>query len=285
MDIQKQKITNKLIKVYSHKPLKAYDNTEFIHSKAGRIIRLISEYQHPLYVLEKFGVNRLIVFFGSARINNPEIYEVRFNELKEKLSKAGAGKRKELEEELKKLEVMKENIRYYKDAMELARKLSEWSLTLSKNKRYYICTGGGGGIMEAANRGAFIAGMENVGFNISLPYEQEPNKYISENLNFEFHYFFMRKFWFVYLSYAFIVFPGGFGTLDELMEILTLMQTKKLKHIRPIILYGSEFWKKLINFELLYERGFISEKDLYIFKYCDSVDEAFNLLKDDLSKK
>ena len=232
--------------------LKGYDNFEFIHSKDGRVIRLLAEYLYPKQVLDKNNVKKGIIFFGSARVKpNDKNWD---------------------------------NADYYKGARKLAYLLTEWSNTLPKEKSFNIVTGGGPGIMEAANRGSYDAGRKSVGLNISLPFEQMPNPYISEVLNFEFHYFFMRKFWFVYLANAMVVFPGGFGTLDELMEILTLRQTKKVTKPLPIILYGEKYWKKLINFDFLIDMGMINKEDIELFSFANSPEEAFKKLKTELTK-
>jgi hypothetical protein len=174
--------------------------------------------------------------------------------------------------------------RYYEDTEELAYRLTKWSKSLKKGNKFVICSGGGPGIMEAANRGAHRASGLSVGFNISLPFEQFPNKYISESLNFEFHYFFMRKFWFAYLAKALVIMPGGFGTLDELMEILTLVQTEKLNKKMKIIIYGKEFWDRVINLEAFAELRMISPQDLKLFKFVSTVDEAFDELKKSLNE-
>jgi uncharacterized protein (TIGR00730 family) len=239
---------NKSIK----RALKGYDNFDFIHSKDGRVIRLLAEYLYPKQVLDKNNVKKGIIFFGSARVkpdgNNGY------------------------------------NADYYNDARMLARLLTEWSNTLPKEKSFHIVTGGGPGIMEAANKGSYDAGGKSVGLNISLPFEQMPNQFISEILNFEFHYFFMRKFWFVYLANAMVVFPGGFGTLDELMEILTLRQTRKVTKPLPLILYGQKYWEKLINFDYMIEMGMINKEDVHLFSYANSPEEAFNKLRTELSR-
>jgi uncharacterized protein (TIGR00730 family) len=175
--------------------------------------------------------------------------------------------------------------RYYNDARELSRRLTGWSNGLENSgRRFVVCSGGGPGIMEAANRGARDAGGKTVGLNIGLPFEQRPNPFITPGLNFEFHYFFMRKFWFAYLAKALVVFPGGFGTLDELTEILTLIQTQKLIKKMVVILYGTSFWKEVINFDALVRHEMIAEEDLNLFQFADTVDDAFGLLKDGLTK-
>ncbi len=225
-------------------PVAAYHNENFLDSDDARPIRILAEYLEPLYRLSDERVHDTVVFFGSARLteNGP------------------MG-------------------RYYKEAQELAKQLTEWSLTLVGDRRFVICSGGGGGIMEAANRGAAEAGGRTIGFNIGLPHEQRPNSYITPSLNFEFHYFFMRKLWFQHLARALVVFPGGFGTLDELLETLTLAQTRKIDRDIVILLYGSEYWKEILNFDALVKHGMIAAKDLKLFKMVDDVPAAFEYLK------
>jgi uncharacterized protein (TIGR00730 family) len=254
---------------------KAYKNTEFLNSPQARTIRILAEYLEPESRFEKFHIQDTIVFFGSARIRAHEEALRHRDELR----KQGAP-----EAELRSAETGLTMARYYQDAVDLARKVTAWSKDLyTRNqchgRRFIVCSGGGPGIMEAANRGASEAGGYSIGLNISLPYEQEPNPYISRELMFEFHYFFIRKFWFAYLAKALIVFPGGFGTLDELLEILTLVQTGTMTKTIPIILYGSSFWKQIINFEALADYGVISRKDLSLFTFCDTPQEAFDCLK------
>ncbi|PWU20872.1 MAG: TIGR00730 family Rossman fold protein [Bdellovibrio sp.] len=228
----------------------AYHNQHFLDSDEGRPVRILAEYLEPLYRLKEEGIHDTIVFFGSARLeeNGP------------------MGK-------------------YYRDARTLACKLADWSSRLHESKRFVICSGGGGGIMEAANRGARDGGADTIGFNIGLPYEQRPNPYVTPSLLFEFHYFFMRKLWFSHLARALIVFPGGFGTLDELMEMLTLAQTKKLDRKVLILLYGSDYWKDVINLNVLADRGMIDPEDLKLVQRVDDVDTAFQFLKDNLPKE
>ena len=173
---------------------------------------------------------------------------------------------------------------YYEDASEVAYLLMKWSNTLSKDRQLAICSGGGPGIMEAANKGAIRGGGRSIGLNISLPFEQETNPYISTNLDFEFHYFFMRKFWFLYPAKGLLMFPGGFGTLDELMEVLTLVQTKKVTKPMPIILYGREYWNRMLNFKEMVRMGVISQSDLKIFRFADTPREAFTLMREQLLK-
>ncbi len=268
-----------------NEPTKAYKDIEFLNSPDARTIRLLAEYLEPLRRLRRNKVQDTIVFFGSARLKSRE------DALHDKQDVLDAIHRstrpqtpKSLLDQLQKAEQMVETSRYYEDAVELARLLSEWSLTLNKH-RFVICSGGGPGIMEAANRGAHAAGAKSIGLNISLPFEQFSNPYIPPELNFEFHYFFMRKFWFVYPAKALVVFPGGFGTMDELMEVLTLVQTEKLRKKVFIVLYGGDFWNKIIDFEELARQHVISRSDLQLFKTCNTPREAFNYLKKKLTDR
>jgi len=263
---------------------KAYDNLEFIHSSEGRTIRLLSEYLYPLQHLKRNNIKKTIIVFGSARIISDEQYNELLDALDKEYKNARGKARKILEMNIEFVKNNKHMCRYYDEAFQLSKKIAEWSQTLPVKERFHICTGGGPGIMEAANKGAAAGGGLSIGFNISLPHEQYPNPFITPNLNFEFHYFFMRKFWFVYTSYALIVFPGGFGTMDELMEILTLTQTKKLGHVRPVLLYSEKFWKEVINFDNFFEYVLISPQDLKLFKFVNTPDEAFNVLVEDLSR-
>lgn len=266
------------------KSKKAYDNFEFIHSSDGRIIRIIAEYLYPDQYLRKKKVSGAIVFYGSARTFSMEEYNRRMENLKKSLKKAKDKEKSIIQEEINKLKKIEDMCKYHDDAITLSKMLSEWLAKEPLAKGIYITSGGGSGMMEAANKGAALANLETIGLNISLPFEQYPNKYISPHFNFEFHYFFMRKFWFVYLAKAIVTMPGGFGTLDELMEILTLRQTLKVTKPLPIVLYGSDFWKKLINMDLLIEKQLISPEDLNLFKYADTPEEAFNYISSELEK-
>lgn len=266
------------------KARKAYDNRKFLHSRAGREIRILSEYSYPKEHFLQNAINRAIIFFGSARILSRETFDNHLRFLEGQLQKVKKQEESNIIAEIEMYRKREHMVQYYEDARELARLIAGWSNTLKKNKRFYICTGGGPGIMEAANKGAFEADAPNIGLNISLPFEQMPNQYISPNLNFEFHYFFMRKFWFVYLAHALIVFPGGFGTLDEMMEILTLKQTLKVTKPLPIYLYSRDYWCKVINFQYLVDCGMISKDDLDLFIFVDSPAMAFELIKTELVK-
>lgn len=260
---------------------KAYKNLEFLNSPDARTIRLIAEFIEPSNRFRRQNVRDTIVFFGSARTKS------RRNAQKGlRILKAQAKKSKRVHSTLQKkiaeAEVDLEMSRYYEDAVQLAKLLTQWSKRLFHQNRFVVCSGGGPGIMEAANKGAKLAGGRSIGLNISLPFEQYPNPYITNELNFEFHYFFMRKFWFVYLGKALIAFPGGFGTLDELMEVLTLLQTQKLRKKITVLLYGSEFWKKIVNFDALIKSRVISVDDLKLFGYADTPKEAFEYLVKEL---
>jgi uncharacterized protein (TIGR00730 family) len=228
----------------------AYLNETFLESPDARALRILSEYLEPLSHFRDQQIQDTIVFFGSAR-------------LKEDGSLA----------------------QYYRDARTLARLITEWSSKIdSPFRRFVICSGGGPGIMEAANRGAADAGGKTIGLNIGLPFEQRPNPFITPELSFEFHYFFMRKFWFAYLAKALVIFPGGFGTLDELFEILTLAQTRKLESKIVIVLYGSKFWKEVLNFDALVKHGTIGLEDVDLFQYADDPETALGILQDKLTK-
>jgi uncharacterized protein (TIGR00730 family) len=280
--MKKKKFSNE--ELHSKHPSKAYDNHEFIHSNEGRIIRIVAEYLYPEQQLKKYGIKKTIIFFGSARVKPRELYEKQIEELREKIPSLSERDKARILTKIKSLERLRDNVaKYYEDAYKLSYKIAEWSKNLSARNRFYICTGGGPGIMEAANKGAYDAGVKTIGLNISLPFEQEPNIYITKELNFEFHYFFMRKFWLVYPAQALIVFPGGYGTIDEMMEILTLRQTGKMKKPRLIILYSSDYWKKVINFDYLVEMGMIGKNDTKIFYFADSPDEAFSIIRKELS--
>ena len=260
-----------------------YLNAEFLKSSEARIIRILSEYLEPAARLRRHRIRDTIVFFGSARSVTPEDAAVKLRAARESIERAG-----EITAEHKvaisRAEYAVKLARYYKDAVELARRVTEWSKALTGNHNFIICSGGSGGMMEAANRGASIAHGKSIGLNIDLPFEQEINPYVSRELIFNFHYFFMRKFWFVYPAKALVVFPGGFGTMDEMFEVLTLIQTKMPRKKMPVVLFGTEFWDDIINFEALVRWGVISPEDIDIFHKTDSVDDAFEYLRTHLEK-
>lgn len=266
--------------------MKAYKDPEFLNSSDARVIRLLAEYLEPQRRFRQQKIKDSIVFFGSARlVSREEALRSKNVILEEIRAQKKSVVSRELMHALKAAEMSVEMSRYYEDAVEMARLITKWSLSVTNPQQFVICSGGGPGIMEAANKGAKLAGGKSIGLNISLPFEQEPNPYISPKLNFEFHYFFMRKFWFVYPAKALVVFPGGYGTMDEMMEVLTLIQTKKLRKEIFVVLYGSEFWKKVINFQALVEMGMISPEDLHLFKVCNTPKEAATYLQKALTKK
>lgn len=256
----------------------SYLNPEFLKSVAARPIRILSEYIEPAERLRRARIRDTIVFFGSARSLSPEEAARRMDRAHEAIEHADT-LTPELKAMLLRAEYGVRMSRYYQDAVELARRVTEWSKSLTGNHHFIVCSGGSGGMMEAANRGAALARGKTIGFHIELPTEEKINPYVSSSLVFTFHYFFMRKFWFIYPAKALVVFPGGFGTMDELFEVLTLIQTKKPRKIMPIVLYGAQFWDEVINFEALVKWGMVSAGDLDLFLKTDSVDEAFNYLK------
>jgi uncharacterized protein (TIGR00730 family) len=256
-------------------PQKAYKNLDFLNSQEARSIRILTEYLEPRTRFAHYHVRDTVVFFGSARALPPE----RAADLLAHARQSGDP------DALVRAESAVLLARYYDDCRELARRLTLWSKSLhGAARRFIVCSGGGPGIMEAANRGASEAHGISIGLGISLPSEPAANPYITRELGFEFHYFFMRKFWLVYPAKALVVFPGGFGTMDELFELLTLVQTGKIQKRLPIVLYGAEFWRELLRLDTLVRWGTISPEDLALFRVIDSVDEAFHHLKTELTE-
>lgn len=260
---------------------RAYTNLEFLRSPHARVIRILSEFLEPQRRFKEHGIENTVVFFGSAKIQDAIKARKKFNKLLLSTKKKGR-KSIHLITKLRDAETELKMSRYYQEAMALSKMLTKWSQTLPRARRFAICSGGGPGIMEAANRGAKQAGGKSIGLNITLPSEQSSNKYLSLGLDFNFHYFFMRKFWFVYLAKALVIFPGGFGTLDELFEVLTLVQTKKVRKKVAIVVYGREYWDEVINFQAMVKYKTISMKDLNLFKLVNSPEEAFHYLKTEL---
>jgi uncharacterized protein (TIGR00730 family) len=253
----------------------AYLDREFLDSEEARPLRILAEYLEPLRRFRAQNIQDTVVFFGSARIHSREDAEQALERLERRFGAHDAA-----HEHLVRGRKAVEWSRYYEDARQLARMLTEWTQTLtSPYFRFVVTSGGGPGIMEAANRGAHEAGGKTIGLNIRLPHEQGPNRYITEGLHFEFHYFFMRKFWFAYLAKALVIFPGGFGTLDEMFEILTLMQTEKLAKQIQIILYGTEYWDGILKLEPMAEWGAISQSDMHLVQRADTPEDAFALLQ------
>jgi uncharacterized protein (TIGR00730 family) len=263
--------------------LKAYNNPIFLNSPAARTIRILTEMVEPAERLRRQKIWNTVVFFGSARTLPPARARKEYREYKNSLAK----RQKISAKERARLEVLQRSVhmsKSYQQAVDLACHLTKWFNSPEMTRHHFhICSGGGPGIMEAANRGAKKAGGKSIGLNISLPMEQTPNPYQTKDISFEFHYFFIRKFWFFYLSKAMAVFPGGFGTLDELFELLTLIQTKKTKKHMPVVLFGSDFWNEAINFRTFEKWGMISPEDLRLFRIIDDAGEAFEYLKTELT--
>ena len=264
-------------------PIKAYKNLEFLRSDKARFIRILCELFEPEERFKVAGVEKTIVLFGSARTKPSKEAAAQLKSVNELIAQS-SNPTETLQKRLKEAKMDLKASKYYDAAQELSQKLTEWSLQLPEKDRLLICSGGGPGIMEAANRGAHEANGKSVGLGISLPFEQRVNDYISKELQFEFKYFFIRKYWFVMLAKSLVAFPGGFGTLDELFETLTLMQTKKVNGKAPIVLFGKEFWNELINLETLVEWGMISEDDLNYIHITDSVEDAFNFVVREVQK-
>jgi uncharacterized protein (TIGR00730 family) len=256
----------------------AYQNEPFLNSPDGRILRIMAEYVEPLARFRREQIQDTVVFFGSARLPSRAAAEKAMSGLK-------GSRVSEQTEELRRAEAGINMARYYEDARRMAYLLTEWSIKIpARRRRFVVTTGGGPGIMEAANLGAHEAGGKTVGLNIKLPFEQYANPYITPSLNFEFHYFFMRKFWFAYLAKALVIFPGGFGTLDELFEILTLAQTEKLAKKILVVIYGREYWDRVLNLKAMADSGTISPDDLELFKYVDTPEDGFEALRSGLTK-
>src|SRR3981081_4685058 len=258
----------------------AYKNEPFLNSPDGRILRILAEYQEPLARFRREQIQDTVVFFGSARFQGGAAAKKNFTAVEKNAAKASAAQH---EANLKTATPAVYMARYYEDARRLAHLLTKWSIQIpARRHRFVVTTGGGPGIMEAANLGAYEAGGKSIGLNINLPFEQNPNPYITPSLNFEFHYFFMRKFWFAYLAKALVIFPGGFGTMDELFEILTLAQTDKLSKQIDVILYGRDYWDQVLDFKPMAEWGAIAEKDQELLQYCDAPSDAFEQLRANL---
>jgi len=260
----------------------AYENEPFLNSPDGRILRMLAEYQEPLARFRREQIQDTVVFFGSARFHGRKDADHNLDVIAQNHNGESAAK---LEQDLKLAQAGVDMARYYEDARKLAHMLTKWSIQIpARRHRFVVTTGGGPGIMEAANLGAHEAGGKTIGLNIQLPFEQHPNQYITPALNFQFHYFFMRKFWFAYLAKGLVIFPGGFGTMDELFEILTLAQTDKLAKKILVIIYGREYWKRVINFQAFVDAGTVSPEDVELFKIVDNPEEAFEFLRDGLTK-
>ena len=260
----------------------AYENDTFLKGPDGRPLRILAEYAEPLARFRREKIQDTVVFFGSARFHSLSSAQGAAQRLDPPASSQKTPAPEQAQAVYRAQRAV-DMAHYYEDARRLSNLLTTWSRTLGgKRHRFVVTTGGGPGIMEAANRGAREAGGKTIGLNIALPNEQEPNPYITPELNFEFHYFFMRKLWFAYLAKALVVFPGGFGTLDELFEILTLAQTEKLAKKMTVLVYGSEYWRRVLNLEALADAGTIAPEDVNLFQYVDTPEDAFARLQENL---
>ena len=269
-----------------HAPKPPHEDPRFLASTPARPIRILGEYFYPLVELKKEGIGDTIVMFGSARIESHETAQARYTRLKrQKTGKMSAAKQAKHRGDLRNAKSALEMSRYYEEARQLSHKLTAWSLTLGpRPRRFVICSGGGPGIMEAANRGAFEAGGKSIGLSIELPHEQFANPYISPELSFNFKYFFMRKLWFAQIAKALIVFPGGFGTMDELWEMMTLLQTGKLAKHNLILIYGRKYWDEVLNWKAMVRWGTINEDEYNMLQFADNVDDAFDRVRAGLEK-
>jgi uncharacterized protein (TIGR00730 family) len=269
-----------------HAPKAPHEDPDFLQSTPARPLRILAEYIHPYVQLKKEGIGDTIVMFGSARILPRDLALARYNRLKLlPAHKIPADHRVKHRAAVRRAKSLLEMSRYYEEARQLSRRITAWAMTLGpRPRRFVICSGGGPGIMEAANRGATEAGGKSIGLSIELPHEQFANAYISPELSFNFHYFFMRKLWFAQIAKALIIFPGGFGTLDELMEMLTLMQTHKLAEHNIILIYGRKYWDQVLNWKAMVNSGTINESEFKMLQFADTVDEAFNYVRAGLEK-
>ena len=269
-----------------HAPKVPHEDEQFLESVPARPLRILGEYIKPLVQLKRESIGDTIVMFGSARIEPEENAKARLNRLKKiKVAKLSAKNQAKHFAALRQAENRLEMSRYYEEARQLSFKITSWASTLgTKPRRFVICSGGGPGIMEAANRGAYEAGGKSIGLSIELPHEQFANPYISPELSFNFHYFFMRKLWFAQIAKALIVFPGGFGTMDELWEMMTLLQTGKMTRGKLILIYGRKYWDEVLNFRAMVRWGTISAEEYNLLQFADTVDDAFKLIRAGLEK-
>jgi uncharacterized protein (TIGR00730 family) len=265
----------------SIRPLKAYKNLDFLNSPDSRAIRILCEYEEPIQRFAQHDVSDTLVFFGSARAKPLDVAEKNLSDAQDKLEQSNSSNNDALKEALRLAKNAVRLAHYYEKTRELARRLTEWDMNRDSERRYLVCTGGGPGIMEAANRGASeVPGGKSIGLGISLPFEEALNPYVSPELAFEFHYFFTRKYWFLYLCKAMVICPGGFGTFDEFFESLTLRQTGKVRRNLPTVLFGTEYWTNVFNPHAMAEWGTISPDDINLYFITDSVDDAFDYLVD-----
>jgi len=269
-----------------HAPKASHEDRKFMSSTPARPIRILAEYIHPLAQLKKEGIGDTIVMFGSARIESHETSLARYRRLKNaRIGNLNAARKKQHRQALRQAKSALEMSRYYEEARQLSHRLTSWALSLGpRPRRFVVCSGGGPGIMEAANRGAYEAGGKSIGLSIELPHEQFANPYISPELSFNFHYFFMRKLWFAQIAKALIVFPGGFGTMDELWEMMTLSQTGKMPKHTLILIYGRKYWNDVLNLREMVRWGTIHQSEYDLLQYADNVDEAFEVIRSGLEK-
>lgn len=269
-----------------HAPKVPHEDKQFLESTPARPLRILGEYIKPLVQLKRESIGDTIVMFGSARIESEETAKARLTRLKKtNVAKLNAEKRARHRAALRQAKSTLEMSRYYEEARQLSHKITSWASTLGpKPRRFVICSGGGPGIMEAANRGAHEAGGKSIGLSIELPHEQFANPYISPELSFNFHYFFMRKLWFAQIAKALIVFPGGYGTMDELWEMMTLRQTGKMTKGKLILIYGRKYWDEVLNWRAMVRWGTINEEEYKLLQFADTVDEAFDLIRSGLEK-
>ena len=259
-----------------------YSDPLFMESLPARPVRILTEYIDPLERLRREKVGDTIVMFGSARVVSKEQAQAHLQKLRKD------GKRSRTPEHraaIRNAKAALEMSRYYEEARELSRRITSWAMSIGDHpRRFVICSGGGPGIMEAANLGAAQAGGKSIGLSIELPHEQRPNDFISPELSFMFHYFFMRKLWFAQLAKALIIFPGGFGTMDELWEMLTLMQTGKLHRRNLILIYGRKYWDRVLDWKHMLRCGTINQHEYGLLQFADTVDQAFERVREDLEK-
>jgi uncharacterized protein (TIGR00730 family) len=269
-----------------HAPKAPHEDRAFMSSTPARPIRILAEYIHPLTQLKQEGIGDTVVMFGSARIESHETAAARYARLKNmKPGRMNKERLKHHNAALREAKNALEMSRYYEEARQLSHRLTTWALSLGpRPRRFVVCSGGGPGIMEAANRGAFEAGGKSIGLSIELPHEQFANPYISPELSFNFHYFFMRKLWFAQIAKALIVFPGGFGTMDELWEMMTLSQTGKMPKHTLILIYGRKYWHDVLNLKGMVRWGTINQEEYDLLEYADNVEEAFEVIRSGLEK-
>jgi len=268
-----------------HAPKAPHEDPKFLESTPARSLRILAEYIQPLAQLKRENISDTIVMFGSARIHSREDALARLRRLKRNKPAKTPAAKAQRRGDLISAKAALEMSRYYEECRELSHRITKWAISFgTKPRRFVVCSGGGPGIMEAANRGAYEAGGKSIGLSIELPHEQFANPYISPELSFNFHYFFMRKLWFAQIAKALIVFPGGFGTMDELWEMMTLLQTGKLPKDNLILIYGKKYWDEVLNWKAMVRWGAINEAEYKLLQFADTVDDAFEVIRTGLEK-